>query len=1184
MERTLIDNSSEALSMCRVLNECISTEGIDTIRIATGYWDIPGTALVIEKLEEFLEKEGTTIRLLIGEDPTVRAYQLTNPKYAKATRYPNDYIRTDLMELDVKPEYVRVVNFLKEYCTGEHPRMEIHVFTNKLPKEKQQIEEFNEASIACGANFNETDTDNDDKSRFFHSKSYIFTSPNGSEAKAYAIVGSSNFTKMGLMGNSELNYLENEVFRVAATSIPYPNQKSFVMWFEEKWERSEDWTREFMEEVLNGTPVGERPKIKAPIAKTPNIQLTPYELYIKLLQTKFGNLVDKNLGEMIQSYLPLRYSCYNYQIDAVKQCFSTMKEHGGFLLADVVGLGKTIVGTLLIKHFLQIPDEDGREAKVLIVTPPAIQSAWRNTIAEFDRGSENKIAACIDFITTGSIGKLIEEDDGSIEDDTGEFEGELMQEDYGLIIIDESHKFRTSTTAMYEALDNLIAQIGSNTGAYPYIGLLSATPQNNRPADLQNQIYLFERNHADSTLKKAKGGNLEGFFAEINREYATLMHPKDDDPSTPEERNAQLKDLSKRIRDNVLADIMVRRTRTDVQLYYKDDMERQGIVFPSIEGPISMEYKMSKSLAKLFYDSMSSIAPEWDNLNGLMYYRYRAIQYLMNPEDKKKYNARGSRTADALAEQLANIMQINLVKRLESSFTAFLQSLLNLRQYTQNMIDMWEHDCIFICPQFDVNAELDRKKKEAKRGRKVSLEDCFNDMRKRIRKLNEEGRNEQDSNKEYRRTDFDKNYITLLRQDYDIISDLCDRWSKNSEDPKFDEFKENLRFTLFNKDTNRPQKLVIFTEAIDTADSITKAAEAKGFRVLKITASNRDDNEQVIRENFDANYKGEWKNDFDVIVTTDVLAEGINLHRANCILNYDTPWNSTRLMQRIGRVNRIGSTEEKVYVYNFMPSAEGDAEIQLVQKAHTKLQSFHTLFGEDSQVFSTDEEVEHYDLNTQVNGEESPLEKYVYELKQYKEANPLRYSLIERATKNLEIATPSDDGGCYFVVKTPHLSGMFVRVDKATGKGCIVPAIDMFTRFKTSEDAQTIDLPENWDAYKKTAEKVVNQQLHKMNVRMGKSTKATKAKEILIAMKAKQQMSDASKVAINDAFQLVNKGNADIIKKVIAFDTQARSQQLSLWAPTQEDFDAMIESEMSNIIATVQKKHGKAEVLLGLAK
>lgn len=246
-----------------------------------------------------------------------------------------------------------------------------------------------------------------------------------------------------------------------------------------------------------------------------------------------------------------------------------MKEHGGFMLADVVGLGKTIVSALVIKHFLKFPDADGRERKVLIITPPAIQKAWKDTINEFDNNATDKISDYIDYITTGSIGKLTDDIEDKVSDDdnqdSGDFHEELKQENYGLIIIDESHKFRNSGTAMYQSLDELIGRIGGDMGAYPYIGLLSATPQNNRPDDLKNQIYLFERNHADTTLSKANSGNLENFFSGINSEYGNIIHPREDDPSTVEERNERLKNLSRTIRDCVLSDIMVRRTRTDVR-------------------------------------------------------------------------------------------------------------------------------------------------------------------------------------------------------------------------------------------------------------------------------------------------------------------------------------------------------------------------------------------------------------------------------------------------------------------------------------------------------------------------------------------------------------------------------------------------------------------------------------------
>jgi len=220
---------------------------------------------------------------------------------------------------------------------------------------------------------------------------------------------------------------------------------------------------------------------------------------------------------------------------------------------------------------------------------------------------------------------------------------------------------------MYQSLDQLIQKIGFDTGLYPYVGLLSATPQNNRPNDLKNQIYLFERNHNDSTLKKAESGNIERFFADVNREYEQLIDRKNDIPA--EERDQRLDAISKRLRDCVLSDILERRTRTDVEKYYKEDMEAQGLVFPKIVGPNNLEYIMDDELAQLFSDTMKIIAPtneeklqtdEW-----LRYFRYRAIEYFTDPANERKHTGRGNRSVSDVSKQLATIMQILLVKRLK---------------------------------------------------------------------------------------------------------------------------------------------------------------------------------------------------------------------------------------------------------------------------------------------------------------------------------------------------------------------------------------------------------------------------------------------------------------------------------------------------------------------------------------
>ena len=1150
MHNNLIDNSSDALSMQRYLKRCILAEGVDKIQIATGYWDIPGMTLVLNELKSFLEREETSFELLIGKDPYVYTSMIKNPKYKDAT-YPYDFIRTDIHDLEIKEEYEDVIKLLLKY--GGSSKIQIRIYTKNSKEEDE----------------------------FLHSKCYIFSG----SSHSFGIVGSSNFTKKGLLGNAELNYLETDPARITARPTHGSNAKGHICWFEEKWKLSKEWTQEFLEQIIKKSP------IYIDIQKNTAQEFTPYEQYIKLLQLQFGDVVDKNLGQEIESYLPPKVHKLDYQIEAVKRCISIMHEHGGFMLADVVGLGKTIIGTLIIKRFLSVPENDGRERKVLIITPPAIQSGWKKTIAMFDKDSDEKIAPYIDFITTGRIANVTEEDDWEENDDdsadSGEFVGTLQDKNYGFIVIDESHKFRNSTTFMYRSLDELIIKIGSNTGVYPYIGLLSATPQNNRPNDLKNQIYLFERNRNDSTLKKAESGNIEKFFADVNREYDLLINNRSN--ITEEERKQRLEAVSKKLRDCVLSDILERRTRTDVEKYYKEDMESQGLVFPKIVGPNTLKYIMDDELAQLFSDTMTIIAPNQNERlltnEWLKYSRYRAIEYFVDPANEQKHTGRGNRGVNDVARQMATIMQILLVKRLESSFTAFTQSLFNLRRYTENMIRMWENNTIFVCPQINVNQELDYEAKTKKRGGKVSFNDCVEEIRVKIQKLTNQGRNERGQNAEYKRNDFKEEYYSQLKEDYNLISNLCDRWAKNSQDPKFDAFKENIKPELFNPEKNTSGKLVIFSEAIDTVQALARAVKAKGYKPLVITAANRDEMEKTIEENFDANYEGEWKDEYNVIITTEVLAEGVNLHRANVILNYDTPWNSTRLMQRIGRVNRIGSKEPFVYVYNFMPSAEGDAQIELVRKAHTKLQSFHILFGEDSKIFSDEESVVHYDMIKAIEGEESPMQQYVYELKQYKETHPERYKQIEQTNEGWEMAQATN-GTAYFIVKAPRSAKLAISIHTAQdsqSKAQIISLLELLEAMRVDESAQRIALPDNWQQLSVDAIKTYNQYFVHIN-KSRAGDKRTQALQIIVKLYNNDTISEKSKELLKNTRKLVDKGSLDIIKKILAIGQELEEKKPSLFTIKQQDIDEILEREIGKLVTNVESKQGEASIILATIK
>lgn len=1160
MSNTLIDNS-ENLKLVDNIKSLLSDSRCNHLKIATGYWDLPGTALIQDELRGFFERGGR-LDLLIGKEPQLRGYQ-QRQDLPEEELFPDFYIARDVDTLteEFKPVAKLILDNTNPDDEDNSP-IRIHVY---------------------GQGQNE---------QFLHAKCYIFLGP----GYGRGIIGSSNFTEKGFHDNAELNYLETESAVVTAGLTEYVHTKSHNVWFDQMWEQSHPWTGKFIKEILTKSPLGKEITKEQAESAAP-APVTPYELYIKLLQLRFGDLVDKDTSAALESYLPTHFHKLDYQMTAVKQCYSIMKVHGGFMLGDVVGLGKTIVGVLLIKFFLDFPEAD-RERKVLIVTPPAIKSAWLDTIDEFDKGVADKIKDKVDFVTTGSLGHLVDDVDDEDDEGDGEFEDELRHDNYGLIIIDESHKFRNSNTQMYRKLDQIIGEIGAATGLYPYIGLLSATPQNNTPEDLRNQIYLFERNHKYCTLEKVPGYNLESYFAQVDHKYEELRKHAgalraqiEDGPSVKEELgrvNQKLIELSQDIRDKVLCDILVRRTRTDILKYYEADIKAENIVFPTIKGPCELKYRMDDELADLFADTMKLICTPYDfrfdNSDYLCYYRYQAIKFFSNPAVANSYKV-NNLTPERSSEQLARIMQINLVKRLESSFAAFRASLHNLRTYTQNMIDMWHHDTIFICPDINVNAELDVLKHRKKNKSKpvLTFAQCAQDIRKKIQKLNAEGRNIRGRNTEFRRYDFKEEYIDKLQKDYALIDELCKRWDANYADPKFDIFKESLVPVLLDPRRNPAKKLVIFTEAKDTLKSLKAAVKSKGLRVLCISADNRSEMEPIIRANFDANFKGEQRNDYDVIITTEVLAEGINLHRANSILNYDTPWNSTRLMQRIGRVNRIGSKAPYIYVYNFMPSAQGDSKINLVQRAYTKLQSFHSLFGEDSKIFTEEETLVPHDLNTEVNGEESPFEKYLHQLRLYKAACPERYQWLLVLTKPQNLAVAAD-GNSYLVVKSPKTNGLFVKVTPDY-KASVIPAIEMFRDFFSEPSAVSVPLPPDWPKIEKTARDKMIQHLNSISkTDTNREKRVTLAKGVIQNIIRKENLSQESLALLDSAYGYVRSGNNDIINRVLRIGQEIENSGTSLFDITPDEIAGIINDGIGFIEARQIQQDGKPEVILGVHK
>lgn len=767
-----------------------------------------------------------------------------------------------------------------------------------------------------------------------HAKVYIFRPAVFNEyAPCEVITGSSNLTDAGLGANPESNYEFNVSLR------DYEDVKFATEEFERLWAESVPILQAEAERIKKQTYLRD--------------DFTPFELYIKMLIEYFGKRVDYDPYN-IDLLLPPKYFRLKYQSDAANQGYAIMMKHNGFVLADVVGLGKTIIACMIIKKFIY---ENGTHTKILVVVPPAIEDSWRRTVKDFELDNH------FTFITLGSLHKILDRRNYSYPN----------PEEIDLIAVDESHKFRNDYTEMYLALQEICkmprSRAAENGDVRKKVILISATPLNNRPQDIENQLYLFQ-DRRNSTLENIR--NLQEYFKPINEQYKKLAYEK-------KLNIKKLKALFQKLRDDVVEPLVIRRTRTDIESNreYLEDLELQGIKFPKVGDPIALYYELDGKLSRLFFDTVSLITnldEDGNKTDGLGYYRYRAIEFLTREEDKKMYG-----NVESISGRLSAIMKTLLVKRLESSFYAFTQSLNRFQKAIDNMLGMFEENRIFIAPDLDINKLLEEG---------LSFDEIE-------AKINEKGGN----NKEYQKAAFDKKFVSLLMQDKEKVDDLIERWKQVKRDPKLKEFAKQIQEEFFKPKQNKSGKLIIFSESKETAEELSrKLSKITKKKVLTVSAENRKHVEHAIRDNFDANLEEEkWRHDYDIIITTEVLAEGINLHRSNVIVNYDVPWNSTRLMQRIGRVNRIGSRADSVFVYNYYPSAHGDAQIHLVNNALRKLQAFHTAFGEDNKVFSIlEEKGEGALFGNKIQKEESEILKYLNELRDFRKKHPKIFNDIAK--------------------------------------------------------------------------------------------------------------------------------------------------------------------------------------------
>ena len=738
-----------------------------------------------------------------------------------------------------------------------------------------------------------------------HSKLYLFKYDEKSK-KSEFVIGSSNFTHCGIRERKELNISGQDGFN------------ELYDYFEEEWNKAYpivDFNneKEFFKGIIKPTAEDEKD-----IEENKNDLGLPYQIFLKVLYEYFE---FTNKEELLCSPSTYKYKDYKYQIDAIKSAINGIMIYNGVLISDVVGLGKSIIASAVAKNLLLKKNIE----EIIIICPPKIIDSWESYNKEFEMKAK-----------IFSIGLL---------DDAYNYVKNSKTKK--LIIIDEAHRFVNSKTYSYDMITNICW--GNK------VMLITATPMHNTTSDVFSIIDIFDR-----LLTKNK--NIEEEKIKILKEEREIKLEFKNSKSGKEDNINKSKKLAEKIR-GLISPILIRRTRTDLleDIEYKKDLEEQKTEFNDVEEPKLHDYNLG-SLSKLYSDTLEKISPynednetksednSKNNSNIFIGVRYKPLIYLKKEtnEDKRKsaeivkavYGEDANFDfADLSSNNIAKFMRHLLVRRFESSIFAFKKSI-------ENMIGKYENIKRFVRGRNSYPIY--------KRG-DIDYEDFFE--------------NEEDYTKKYEGLYLIKDIKEVLSEEFfdnfendlKILKEIKNDWENIGveKDKKFFKLKEELK--KFKKE-NENRKIIIFSEFKDTVDYLYESIcndEELNYLLKPLKSVADSKNRETVRANFDASLEeGKQENEYFLLISTDTLSEGVNLHRAGVIINYDIPYNPTRVIQRVGRINRIGKKLfDKIYIHNFIPRLEAQKDIKNWQIANFKLTLINSIFGNDTKILQKDEDI-----------------------------------------------------------------------------------------------------------------------------------------------------------------------------------------------------------------------------------
>ena len=835
----------------------------DRVSVAVGYFFMSGFAEIMDSLErvESSKDPASCMRLLISPStnrPTAEALLAANESYADVQRDSEMEPASGTGKAGARDDAKRTLEYMPQ---TEKDKAAVSKLASLIRQRKLFVKVYTRERL--------------------HAKAYILEDTRG-VGKVYAFIGSSNLSISGIRDHAELNL---------RTEHP-AETKQMLEWFERHWNDpgSQDFTAE-LADIIGKSWAGAR--------------RSPTDVYRK------AALHEHDRIETVQPPQTGNVTLFDFQKIAFGSAIKKLDEYGGVIIADVVGMGKSIIGSAILRHL-----QDTKRSRPLIVCPPHLMGMWSEYADMF---GINAVVA--------SRYKIGMEDD-------------ILSKytDCDVVLVDESHNFRYSSTNAYGALLSFMEEKPDDS----YMIMLTATPISNAITDLKNQLKLFPSEKL-ATVPPLVGTTIDDYFKNVM------------------DGNDITKEGAEKIRE-LLRHILIRRTKTQIQerhakrdgdrFYLEQDGKRNYFPKRSLTNPA--EYDVDKVYNRSF-------EPMHEAIRDLKLARYAPGNYVkeeyLDPAhpEYRKYSELASTT-----KPLVGIVRASLLKRMESSVAAFADS---IEKYLAGHIEFRSLLDSGIVP---VGKEFQEE------------------IYKRI------------SSADY----DDETKLSAIKSQYDIRAFDVDRWKKDmgrdgnlfatirgylpskrdyaTNDDKLHRFREIL--------AGMPsEKILVFTESAVTAKYIhSYLTTNKKGRLDRNVA--QIDSKQGAKEKNNAMRRFDPKNnnaelprseEIDVLISTDVLSEGVNLQAGRVVINYDFHWNPVRLIQRVGRVDRIGSEHETIDIINFLPTTKIEEHLSLKGRVAAKITLIRSIMGGDQKILEATEEFDANAISAIYAGDEGVLESRI---------------------------------------------------------------------------------------------------------------------------------------------------------------------------------------------------------------